>query len=472
MADKYGPIFTINLGQHKALIVSSWEMAKQCFTTNDKVFATRPKHLAGKLLGYNYSMFGFSPYGPYWRHVRKIATVELLSNHRLELLRHVRESEVNACTKDLYDKWERNGGESDWVLVEMNRWFADVTLNIMYRVVVGKRFLGAATVEEKEENERCRKALRDFLRLSSEFVVSDKIPFLKWLDFGGIGKAMKATAKDLDVALQGWLEEHKQKRNSRSELNSGNVKDERDFMDTMLSVLGDVSAEGFPSTTIADTTIKATCLAAILGGTDPTTAVLTWVLSLLLNNREALKKAQEELDNQVGRERQVKESDVKNLVYLQAIVKETLRLYPPSPLSIPHECIEDCNVGNGTNYHVKTGTRLLVNIWKIHRNPNVWLDPFRFQPERFLTTHKDFDVRGQNFEFIPFGSGRRMCPGVSLGLQVVQLTLAQLLHGFEIATPSDEPVDMTESTGVTNMKATPLEVLLTPRLPAKLYEIN
>ncbi|RXH73145.1 hypothetical protein DVH24_012829, partial [Malus domestica] len=201
--------------------------------------------------------------------------------------------------------------------------------------------------------------------------------------------------------------------------------------------------------------------------TDPTTAVLTWVLSLLLNNREALKKAQEELDNQVGREMQVKESDVKSLVYLQAIIKETLRLYPHSPLSIPHECIEDCNVGNGTNYHVKTGTRLLI-----HWNPNVCLDPFRFQPERFLTTHKDFDVRGHNFEFIPFGSGRRMCPRVSLGLQVVQLTLAQLLHGFEIATPPDEPVDMTESSGVTNMKATPLEVLLSPRLPAKLYEIN
>lgn len=208
---------------------------------------------------------------------------------------------------------------------------------------------------------------------------------------------------------------------------------------------------------------------AILGGTDPIIATLTWVLSFLLNNREALRKAQEELDKQVGRERQVKESDVKNLVYLQAVIKETLRLYPPSPLAIPHECREDCTVGS---YHVKAGTRLLINISKIHRDPNVWLDPSQFQPERFLTAERYFEVRGQNFEFIPFGSGRRMCPGVSLALQVVQLTVAQLLHGFEIETTSDEPVDMTESSGITNMKATPLNVLLTPRLLAKLYEIN
>ncbi|KAB2628045.1 cytochrome P450 CYP82D47-like [Pyrus ussuriensis x Pyrus communis] len=314
----------------------------------------------------------------------------------------------------------------------------------MFRIVVGKRFHGATALHEKEENERCQKALGDFLKLSSEFVIADKVPLLRWFDFGGSEKAMKQTAKVLDGALQGWLEENKQKRSSSTA--SGIAKDgDHDFMHTMISVLDDTTKEFQPSTSPSSDTInKATCLTAILRGTDPTIATLTWVLSLLLNNREALRKAQEELDKQVGRERQVKESDVKNLVYLQAVIKETLRLYPPSPLAIPHECREDCTVGS---YHVKAGTRLLINISKIQRDPN-------------------------NFEFIPFGSGRRMCPGVSLALQVVQLSVAQLLHGFEIETTSDEPVDMTESFGITNMKATPLNVLLTPRLLAKLYEIN
>ncbi|KAK9271354.1 hypothetical protein L1049_026944 [Liquidambar formosana] len=206
--------------------------------------------------------------------------------------------------------------------------------------------------------------------------------------------------------------------------------------------------------------------AVLSGSTDTTTITLVWALSLLLNNRNALKKAQEELDFHIGKERQVEESDMENLVYLQAILKETLRLYPAAPLSGPHESMEDCIVGG---YHVPKGTRLVVNIWKIHRDPRVWLDPYEFRPERFLTTHKDVDLRGQHFELIPFGSGRRMCPGLSLSVQVIQLTLASLLHGFDIATISNEPVDMRESFGLTILKATPLEVLLTPRLSSHLY---
>ena len=140
-------------------------------------------------------------------------------------------------------------------------------------------------------------------------------------------------------------------------------------------------------------------------------------------------------------------------------------MHPAAPLSVPHESIEDCTLGG---YHIPAGTRLMFNISKIHRDPRVWLDPNDFRPEKFLTTHKDFDVRGQNFEFIPFGSGRRICPGVSFALHVLHLTLALLLHSFEIETPMGEPVDMTEGLGVTSPKVTPLEVL-TPRLPHHLY---
>ena len=140
---------------------------------------------------------------------------------------------------------------------------------------------------------------------------------------------------------------------------------------------------------------------------------MTWALSLLLNNRDALKKVQEELDIQVGNRLLVTESDTKNLVYLQSIVKETLRLYPAAPLSVIHEAIEDCTV-NG--YHVSAGTWLIFNLQKIHRDPHVWSNPSEFRPKRFLTTHKDIDVRGKKFQLIPFGSGRRMCLRVSFAL--------------------------------------------------------
>ncbi|XP_050387386.1 cytochrome P450 CYP82D47-like [Argentina anserina] len=462
MADEYGPFFTIKLGVHRALVVSSSDVAKECLTTNDKALADRPKALGPEIMGYNYVMFGLSPYSPYWRQVRKMATLHILSNHKLESLRQVRESEVKESTKVLFDMCERNKGVSSKVPVDMTRWFRDVTLNVTLRMVVGKQLHGATTAQEKEGNESFRKALRNFFKLMGEFVVSDAVPWLRWLDLGGYEKAMKKTAKELDGVVQEWLEEHKHNRiKSTSDVNG-----ENDFMDMMLKVLDDDCTEEFGGSITADTIVKSTCLAVLLGGTDTTAVTLIWALSLLLNNPGVLKKAQLELDNHVGKERQVNESDMKNLIYLQAIIKETLRLYPAAPLSVPHEAREDCTIGN---YRVSAGTRIIFNISKIQREPNVWLDPCLFQPERFLTTHKNIDVRGQNFELIPFGSGRRICPGISLALQVAQLTLAHLLHDFDITATSDEPVDMGESAGLTNLKATPLEVLLTPRLHPKLY---
>ncbi|KAK4860303.1 hypothetical protein QYF36_020952 [Acer negundo] len=426
MADMYGPIFTIKMGIHRTLIVSNWEIAKECFTTNDKAFCNRPKALSSEILAYNYAMFGFSPYGPYWRQLRKIVTLQILSNHRLEMFKHIRESEVKLSIKEIYDLCLTSS--ADKILVEMKKWFGDVTLNVVTKIVVGKRFVGDSTKKESENNERIQRALRGFFELTGVFVLADAVPFLRWLDIGGYEKAMKKTWKEIDQLLERWLKEHKQKRIS------GQVKGEHDFMDMMLSVLDD--AEELPDYD-ADTINKATCL-----------------------------RAQDELDIFIGRERQVKESDIKNLVYLQAILKETLRLYPAGPLSAPHEAIEDCTI---RGYHVPADTHLLVNLTKLHRDPNVWPDPCEFKPERFLSSHKEFDVRGQNFELIPFGTGRRMCPGISFALQVMQLTLANLLHGFEFATPNDDFVDMTEGVGLTNLKTTPLEVLLTPRLPAHLY---
>ena len=204
----------------------------------------------------------------------------------------------------------------------------------------------------------------------------------------------------------------------------------------------------------------------MLASNDTIAITLTWALSLLMNNPHALKKAQEELDFHVGRNQQVYESDIKKLVYLQAIIKETLRLYPAGPLALPHEAMEDCTIAG---FHIQAGTRLLVNLWKLHRDPTIWSDPLEFQPERFLTKHVGLDVRGQHFELLPFGSGRRMCPGISFALEILQLTLARLLHGFELGVVSDSPLDMTEGVGLALPKATPLEVTLVPRLPSELY---
>ncbi|XP_012085045.2 xanthotoxin 5-hydroxylase CYP82C4 [Jatropha curcas] len=206
----------------------------------------------------------------------------------------------------------------------------------------------------------------------------------------------------------------------------------------------------------------------IIAGADTTSITLTWILSNLLNNRHALELAQQELDLKVGKERCVQDSDIENLVYLQAVVKETLRLYPPGPLAVPHEAINDCYI---SGYYIPKGTRVLANLWKLHRDPNIWSNPDKFLPERFLANRdNNVDFSGQNFEYLPFGSGRRSCPGLNFAIQAIHLTLARLLQAFSLTTLFNQPVDMTEGLGITLPKATPLEIQITPRLSSELYE--
>ncbi|PRQ33558.1 putative cytochrome P450 [Rosa chinensis] len=469
MADKYGPLFTVRLGVHQSLVVSSSEMAKECFTINDMCLSSRPKMAVADHIGYNYAMFGFAPYGPYWREMRKITTLELLSIRRLELLKHIRVSEVTTFLKEMYKTWSsranvNKGPDSDQVLVELKQWFGDLSLNVILRMVAGKRYSVAINEEEKNEARQVQKAVKEFFDFIGLFLVGDVIPYLQWLDLGGHVKAMKKTGKKLDAIVGKWVEEHKQKRALEGNA-AHNCKGEQDFIDTMISILEGADLGGFD----ADTVNKATTLNMIAGGSDTTMVTLTWAIALLLNNRDKLKRAQDELDTEIGRERFVSESDMSKLVYIQAIVKETLRLYPAAPLSAPHEFNKDCTIGG---YFVPKGTRLITNLWKIQTDPKMWPDdPLGFKPERFLTTHKDVDVKGQHFELIPFGSGRRACPGLAFGIQMVQFTLASFLHAFQVSNlPDNAPIDMTESLGITNVKATPLEVLIKPRLSHKLYE--
>ncbi|KAL4346895.1 hypothetical protein GQ457_17G001740 [Hibiscus cannabinus] len=453
MADRYGPAFSVRLGIHRALVVSNREVVKECFTTNDKVFLTRPKSLAIKHMGYDHNMLGFAPYGPYWRSIRKLATVELLSSRRLELLKHVPDTEIDSFIKGLYEQSVKNGGVA---VVEMKERIGDLATNIIVRMIAGKRYHGTEG-SCSEESRRCQKALCDFFYLAGLFLFSDVVPFLGWLDvvMGNISK-IKQKAKDLDSVLGSWVNEHRERRRNEG------IKGDRDFIDVMLSIMEESKV---PSQE-ADVTIKATCLSLVLGGVDTNVVTLTWAISLLLNNRHVLKKAQAELDIHVGKQRQVEESDINNLVYLQAIIKETMRLYPAAPLSVPREAMEDCTVAG---FHVPAGTRLLVNLWKLQRDPGIWHKPLDFLPERFLSDNANIDVRGQNFELLPFGCGRRICPGITFALRFQHLALARLLHGFEWGTVSDNVVDMSESPGITAPKATPLEVTLTPKLPSMLY---
>nr|KJB63764.1 hypothetical protein B456_010G015100 [Gossypium raimondii] len=285
MAEKYGRTFTIKLGVHRALVVRNF--------------------------GYNNSMIAVVSYGPFWRQVRKFATVVLLSNHWLDLITQRKVVRVKK------------------ILVDMKRRFKGVTLNMILRVILGKRI---SNLYEGSETLKWKKLMDDSFELGGKFVLSDALPFLRWLDI-----------------------EHKEKRAEND------VNNDEDFMGVMLSILRDAEKHDF------DIINKATSL-------DTTSIILKWTLSLLPSNCDKLSKVQQELDVHIGKDRLlVTELDTKNLVYLQSIIKETLCLYPPIPLPLIHEAIEDCTV-NG--YHVSIGTWLIMNLHKIHHDPLIWTNPF------------------------------------------------------------------------------------------------
>lgn len=257
MADKYGPAMAIKLGSHQALVVSSSEMARECLTTHDKVFSDRPRIAASKILGYGFAMFGFAPYGTYWREMRKIATLELLSNRRIEMLKPIRSSELETSIRELYGLWVSSGSpdRGDGVMVDVKQWFVNLTRNMLVRMVGGKRFTSDGGVDcNKEEARRCEKVIREFAYMFGVFVLSDAVPFLGWLDLQGHKKSMKRIAGELDSFIEGWLKEHKKGRIS------GEGEKGRDFMDVMLEILEDAEISDFD----ADTINKATCLVSSL----------------------------------------------------------------------------------------------------------------------------------------------------------------------------------------------------------------
>lgn len=195
----------------------------------------------------------------------------------------------------------------------------------------------------------------------------------------------------------------------------------------------------------------------LIAGSDTTVVTTEWALSLLVNNPDVLEKAQIEIDNHVGQDRLINESDIANLPYLRCIIAETMRLYPAGPLLVPHESSADCKVGG---YFIPGGTMLIVNLWAIQNDPKLWEEPRRFVPERF----EGFEGTRDGHKFMPFGSGRRACPGEGLAMRMMGLVLGSLLQCFNWERIGKELVDMTEGPGLTMPKLRPLVVRCQPRM--------
>ncbi|KAI6699318.1 hypothetical protein NL676_013642 [Syzygium grande] len=304
---------SLRFGVRRFVVVSSLPLAEECFTKNDIVLANRPKLFIGKHLGYGYTTLITAAYGDRWRNLRKIATIEVLSSHRLNVLSHVRRDEIRRLMLRL-----ARGGFVSHHQVELKTLLSELTFNIMMRMIAGKRYYGEGVNVDDAKAREAREVIKQIVGNGGINYAGDFLPILKLFDYNGVKKRVVELKEKIDAFIQGLIDEHRKK------------KGDPELADSMISHLLHLQ-ESQPED-YSDFMIKGLVLVLLAAGTDTSSLTLEWIMANLLNNPEKLKKAQEEIDSVIGHDRLVEESDVSNLPYLQCIIFETLRLNPTAPL--------------------------------------------------------------------------------------------------------------------------------------------
>ncbi|KAK6921151.1 Cytochrome P450 [Dillenia turbinata] len=408
LSKKFGPIMSIRLGNVLAIVVSSPCMARLFLKTHDQVFAGRPEMQSVHYFSYGRRGIGFTEYGPYWRNIRKLCTIELLSALKIESFAPMRREEVGFVVQSL-----KAAAEAEEVVDVTAKVFALIE-DITYRMVFGQQ-------KRLDEKLKLKDIIQQTFSMMGAFNLADFVPYFAPFDFQGINRNSKKLRDKFDLILEKIIDEHIQDA-------STNQETQRDFISVMLSLMNETvdSTQNEAKYMIDRTNIKAIMFEILAAGMDTSATAIEWTLSELIKNQRVMKKLQEELQSAVGSDKMVQESDLVKCDYLDMVVKESLRLHPVGPLLLPHESIEDITI-NG--YFIPKKSRVLINAWSIGRDHNVWSNNANeFYPERFVSC--DIDLRGRNFELIPFGSGRRGCPGIQLALTTVKLVVAQFVHCF------------------------------------------
>ncbi|XP_004296217.1 PREDICTED: cytochrome P450 71A25-like [Fragaria vesca subsp. vesca] len=421
----------------RPLVVSSAEAAQAIVKTHDLAFSSRPKStVLGKLL-YNANDVATAPYGEYWRQMKSICVLNLLNKKRVRSFRDVREDETKAMIHQIRDS---KG------VVNLRDLLMTLTNNVVSRVALGKSYYSDGVFKELSN---------EHTELLGSLYVGDYIPWLGWLDrVTGLDAKLDRVAKWFDDFLDVVIQEHMDSTVQKAE-------DEKDFVDVLLEIQQQNSL-GFRIDRIS---IKGVILDMFLAGTDTTATLAEWTMAEIIKHPKVMSKLQTEIRAvNKGKEDILTEDVVIDMHYLKAVIKETLSLHPPLPLLLPRQTTQDVNL-NG--YNIKADTQVILNAWQIGRDPKSYsYKPHDFEPERFLNPNSTgTNYIGNDFELIPFGAGRRRCPGIQFSTAVNEITLANLLHKFDWTLPGgvrSEDLDITETFGSTVHKKQPLKAFATP----------
>ncbi|KAI3828866.1 hypothetical protein L1987_02976 [Smallanthus sonchifolius] len=446
MAHKYGPIFSLRLGSKLHVVVNSIDLAKVVAREQDSTFANRGPPLTGLIITYGGMDLVWSNNNTHWRNVRKLLVSQVLSNTNLNSCQGFRTHEVRKTVKEVYTKIGTK--------IDINKIAFDTELNVVTNMLWG--------CSKSSEGNDFGDILDGFREVEFKIIelmgtpnISDFIPFLSRFDLQGMQMEMQRQFEYVERVFD-YIIEGKMKVDS-NEIDEAVAKDVRkDF----LQILLEIKDKKNDPKSFNIIHIKALLINIVVAATDTTSTMVEWVMAEILGHPGVMKKVQDELTEVIGMNNIVEESDLPKLIYLDAVIKETFRLHPPLPFLIQRCPDESCRVGG---YTIPKGTIVYINVWAIQRDPQNWTDPLEFKPERFLN-HK-WDYNGNNFKFLPFGSGRRICPGIPLGEKMLVYILASLLHSFEWSLPKDEEFELSDKFGFVTKKRKPLIAIPSQRLP-------
>ncbi|KAL6846008.1 hypothetical protein ACP4OV_023456 [Aristida adscensionis] len=429
-----GGLLLLQLGRRRTLVVSTAAAAADLYKNHDLAFASRPRSVAADKLMYGANNISFAPYGEQWRRGKKVAVVHLLSPRRVESFAPVRAAEAAA----LVARTRRDAAAGE--AVALRDLLCGYTNAVVTRTAAG---VAGTTAERLEQLLGSSAAL--VTGLQAEDVLPDAAArAVRWVT--GLEKKLDDNVEEWDKFLSEIVAAHKEKTAAGA--------GEDDFLDVLLRLREEgAAAAGFELT---DDRIKGIVKDMIAAATETSSMTLEWAMAELVANPRVMAKLQDEIARVAGGDHPtVTEPELIKMEYLKAVLKEVLRLHPPAPLLVPHLSTAPETV---RGYEIPAGTTLFVNAWAIGRDPAAWDSPEEFRPERFMGGAA-VDLRGNDYQLIPFGAGRRICPGVGFALPVLEHALASLLRHFEWRLPAGMrpgDVDLGEAPGLT----TPLRVRL------------
>ncbi|XP_045794480.1 cytochrome P450 76T24-like isoform X3 [Trifolium pratense] len=437
----YGPIMTLKLGTITTIVISSPQLTKQVLHENSQIFSNRTVPHAICAVDHNKFSVGWVPTLALWKKLRKICATKVFSTKMLDSTKILRQQKLHELLDYVNEKCKK------CEVFDIGEVVFTTVLNSISKTLFSMD-LAHSTPDEKSQE--FKNIIWGYMVEAGRPNVSDFFPILRPLDPQRVKARMANHMKKVYKIFDGIIEERICSRDSKADYEVCN-----DVLDSLLNN----NNLGEPTSKLSHNEMVHLFLDLFVAGVDTTSSTIEWIMVELLRYPKTLTKARKELCKAIGKDEIIEESHISKLPFLQAVVKETLRLHPAAPFLLPHKCDENMNI---LGFNVPKNAQVFVNVWAMGRDPTIWENPTMFMPERFLEC--DINYKGNNFELIPFGVGKRICPGLPLAHRTVHLVVASLLRNFEWTLAdglNPEDMNMDEQFGITLKRAQSLRVQAT-----------